>query len=358
MKKRSVGIISLWGLIFILGYVFFSQMMQPEQEEWQVAPLPKLTDAPIILRVAYAINPRFPKMDKKQLDILLKTAKALTQEHFQIEIEFEDIQEIPIEALFTFLPPELADIQLMGGYDFRSGQKVDQQRLIDAMTLSLTRQKSSLQEIVNYARPYLLQELETVNQSSFAKSLAETLLYRFQQWRSLKATDNKPVIDDSLYNEWSMWAALGYGQLPYDLVLTNQLIASVEYYDQDVHSALRGGVVAGTTSYNKNSRYGTYIFWSTFLYSNDYETLIQLRGGERYKEEEAAHLAGAALTHEIGHQLFRLGHPFGSAGCVMRPVELFKFRQWYTQLDANQCGIESNPGMEVNSIPILYNTIW
>ena len=76
-------------------------------------------------------------------------------------------------------------------------------------------------------------------------------------------------------------------------MLTNQLVASAEYYGMDVHSALRGGISVGTTSNSRNSSLRTYAFLSTFPFSNDYPPIIQLRGGTKYSENEAARLAGA-----------------------------------------------------------------
>ena len=45
------------------------------------------------------------------------------------------------------------------------------------------------------------------------------------------------------------WDKLAHGALTYDIVITKQLMASAEYFGMDVHSALRGGITVGTTSY-------------------------------------------------------------------------------------------------------------
>ena len=97
------------------------------------------------------------------------------------------------------------------------------------------------------------------------------MLERLEQWRQIKAADGAPVLDASPYNEWVYWDTLGYGNLPYDLVITNQLIASAEYYGVDIHSAIRGGVTVGTTSYSRTGKYGSYVFMSMFPFLDNSE---------------------------------------------------------------------------------------
>ena len=81
------------------------------------------------------------------------------------------------------------------------------------------------------------------------------------------------------YSEWVYWDSLGYGELPYDIVITNQIIANVEYTSQTIHTALRGGLTMGTASYSKTSRYGTYVFFSTFPFTGTNSFLSELRRG-------------------------------------------------------------------------------
>ena len=77
------------------------------------------------------------------------------------------------------------------------------------------------------------------------------------------------------------------------------------------------------------------------------------------KNEEATMLAGAYLEHEIGHMLFHFGHPFGMEGCVMTPAELLNFKKWYSGLNSDRCGINSNPDMFVGSGQFFfYNEDW
>ena len=192
----------------------------------------------------------------------------------------------------------------------------------------------------------------------FAEALTETLLSRLNVWRILPANDRQAVIDDSIYNEWTFWDTLAHGALPYDIVITNQLVASAEYYGMDVHSALRGGITVGTTSYSRDGPFHTYAFLSTFPFSNDYVPIVQLRGGARYGEEQAARLAGAYLAHEIGHVLLHLGHPFNQSACVMNPAQLLDFQSWYDNLDSGRCALGSSAEMVPGAAKLSYNATW
>jgi hypothetical protein len=140
--------------------------------------------------------------------------------------------------------------------------------------------------------------------------------------------------------------------------LTNQLVASAEYYGVDIHSAIRGGVTVGTTAYSRNSKFGSYVFMSTFPFQDDSETTRKMRGGAQYSDAYAAELAGAYLAHEIGHLLFQLGHPFGQKACVMNPVSMLHFQEWFEQINGTDCPIGSRPEMTPGAIPPMFNTEW
>ena len=126
----------------------------------------------------------------------------------------------------------------------------------------------------------------------------------------------------------------------------------------DVHSALRGGITVGTTSYSRDGPFHTYAFVGTFPFSNDHVPIVQLRGGARYDEEEAARLAGAYLAHEINHVLLHLGHPFNQSACVMNPAQLLDFRAWQNKLDAECCALGSLAEMVPGAAKLSYNAAW
>ena len=68
--------------------------------------------------------------------------------------------------------------------------------------------------------------------------------------------------------------------------------------------------------------------------------------------------SAALLTHEIGHLLLHLGHPFGQQHCIMSPTVMLNYRDWYDRLDAERCTVGSNRDMMPGAVNIDYNRRW
>ncbi|BCK87062.1 hypothetical protein MIZ01_0832 [Sideroxyarcus emersonii] len=327
-------------------------------DDWQKSAIPPIRpDAAVKLRVVHAINPRLARFSPDHLKIILASAQLTVWKNFGVYIEFTDVPEMRIDQLFALIPPAVMQERLSSIYDFKSG-KGDRQKLVEGIDATLTERGTKLEDALSFAAPYLPANAHPEDLMALSGLLADVMLERLQQWRRLNAADGAPVLDASPYNEWVYWDTLGYGNLPYDLVITNQPIASAEYYGADLHSAIRGGLTVGTTSFSRDSKYGSYIVMSTFPFQDDSALTKLLRGGEQYSEEDAAELAGAYLAHEIGHLLFQLGHPFGQKSCVMNPVSMLRFREWARQLDGAECRIGSRPEMTAGAIPPTYNAAW
>ena len=310
-----------------------------------------------MFRVAYAVNPRFSYFSEGQLSALLEQARMVTRDHFGIELTFSQPGNIDISDLFALRPNVADDDVLKWVYDFKenSGKR---KFLVADLLEKLLSNESQLDEIYAFAEPHLTLAPAIATAEDFAEALTKTLLRRLNVWRILPANHRRAVIGDSIYNEWTFWDTLAHGALPYDIVITNRLVASAEYYGMDVHSALRGGITVGTTSYSRDGPFHTYAFLSTFPFTNDYQPIVQLRGGERYDDDEAARLAGAYLAHEIGHVLLHLDHPFNQSACVMNPAQFLNFRTWYQNLDADRCGLESTAKMMPGAAKLSYNSAW
>ncbi len=327
------------------------------EEIWYPVPRPQIDGDRATLRVAHAVNSRFSHMSEAQLEILLAEANRVSMDHFGIELIFSQPESIDISELFA-LRPDIADDEVMEWvYDFKR-RTGDRDRLVADLLERLQANETQLVEIFDYALPHLTAMPLGDRAQDLAAALTETLLNRLGVWRVLPANDRRAVIDDSVYNEWTYWDTLAHGALPYDIVITNQLVASAEYYGMDVHSALRGGITVGTTSYSRDGPFHTYAFLSTFPFANDYRPIVDLRGGAQYNEEQAARLAGAYLAHEIGHVLLHLGHPFNRSACVMNPAQLLDFQAWYDNLDAERCALGSTAEMVPGAAQLSYNATW
>ncbi|MDO8926737.1 MAG: hypothetical protein Q7U94_07505 [Sideroxyarcus sp.] len=324
--------------------------------DWKNAPVDPIKPGAIVkLRVAYANNPRLARFSPDHLRIVLASAQLTMWKNFGTFVEFTDITETGVEQMFALIPSPIRAARVESIYDFKSGTG-DRRMLAEGINNTLTERKTKLEDALTFAAPYLPGS-PPKDLMALSESLTKVMLERLEQWRHVMAADGAPVLDASPYNEWVYWDTLGYGNLQYDLVLTNQFIASAEYYGVDIHSAIRGGVTVGTTSYSRNSPYASYVFMSTFPFTDNSENTRQLRDGD-YSEELAAELAGAYLAHEIGHLLFQLGHPFGQKACAMNPVSMLRFREWYTQINGKECPIGSRPEMRAGAIPPSFNGDW
>lgn len=336
--------------------VFLLFGCSPQVSQWQKVPLPSFQE-PVVLRVVYADNPRFAPLSSHDLALLLEHARSACQTYLDTRVTFELLPPIGIETLFSRLKPEVLRARRAEIYDIRHGGGKKEQ-LVTAMVKGLQERHTPLNEMIAYASPHLLHPPKTPTLPAFAESLADTLIDRIALWKALKAPDGLPAIDDTPYNEWTYWDSLGYTALSFDIVITNTLIASVEYYGQDIHSALRGGLTVGTTTNAHASQLGAFIFWSTFAFTDRNELLERLRGGEHYDTDKAMELSGTYLAHEIGHLLFHYGHPFESDACIMAPVPMLHFKEWAQKLDKKRCDEGNFPAMKRGAAAIYYNSGW
>ena len=319
-------------------------------------PLPDIDTAnQVRLRIAYAYNPRLEEMSAEQLEELLAEAKRYAANHLDVALVYLDLDVIRIDALFRLVDRAIAVDQMSNAYPFRERDNPRRRDLVDSVAGCL-RQLSGeqIEQMREFAKPYLPVHASIDSLNDFAESLVDTQLARLDQWLHHPALDTRPVIDAQPFNEWSLWVALGYADLPYDVILTNQLVASVEYYHCSAHTIIRGGISVGGTNYSRSGLYQAYVFLSTYPFTSNAGTLPSLRGDDVYTTREAGKFAGAYLSHELGHLLFHFGHPFGRTPCIMNPSSLLRFREWYEATNKGDCPFESHPQMVPGAFEFLY----
>lgn len=307
-------------------------------------PIPKLPET-VELSVAYVINPRFNGLSRKELDTLLKKTSDSVKKHFGLNVSFKTPVQLSIEQFFNYLPDSVKQSRASAIVDPVAISAEDTYNLKAGIFNTLKDYGYNTQQIIEFAKPYLIRPLASQDLEGLSSALTDTLLTRLKYWYELKADDGQAVLNGKPYNEWVWWDSIGYGNMPYDVVITNQLVASAELYDMDVHSSIRGGITGGTTSFSGDSTYYTYTFITVYHLLNDYELLQTLRNDTTYTEDEITTFAATLLTHELGHLLLHLGHPFGQTACVMSPAPLLKYREWHDGLNPDACKINSNPDM-------------
>jgi hypothetical protein len=296
-------------------------------------PLPGET---VTLKVAYVVNPGLPGMRPEQIAALLAAARRGVTKNFGVSVEFTEPEEQSLKILFDRATP--GQRRDWGGlsYDFKSGTG-DRARLVRGYAAALRSDDSSLDDLIAYAQPHLLAPVPERTYQGLAEAVTATLLARLDQLKSQKLPDGGALIDGTPNNEVLYWVFIGKLSFPYDVVITNQLIASAEYVGSSVHTAIRGGVTNGITTDNPAAPRGVTAIVSTYPLIGEDAVTRSLRGNESYSEADAAKFAGLLLVHEIGHQLLDLGHPYGKTACVMNPPELLRFREWAGRLSPGDC---------------------
>jgi hypothetical protein len=339
----------------LFAFLLVSCGAEPELEKIN---LPELSSETIELRVASVINPRFKKLSDKQLKKILKKTVSMVKQNFDISIAFTEPEIVSIEGFFTYLKENIKTARSKDIVDSANVSQIDREKMQDGVYDLLDNYQNDQEAIVEYARPYLLVPYEGDDFDELAKALVDTLLIRLEYWRNQKAADGKSVINKQPYNEWVWWDSIGYSDMPFDVVITNQLVASAEIQDMSVHSSIRGGITAGTTAYSKKAQFNGYVYAMTYPMLNDSEILTTLRNDKHYTSDQITTYAAALLTHELGHLLLHLGHPFGNPSCVMSPTPLLKYREWVEGLDASKCLLNSEEAMTPGRISIVYRADW
>ncbi len=321
-------------------------------------PLPSLGSGSIKLRVAHVVNPRFPALSQKQQAEVLAKTRVLVKQNFHLNVEFSRPEELGIKDFFALRNKSIDTNLETRIVDTHSLSAADRDEMRASIYKTLSQYKDENNNIVDYARPYLTHPFVGDDLHQLSDALVSTLLTRLNYWRTQNAADGAPVLDGSPYNQWVWWDSIGYGHVPFDVVITNQLVASVETYDMDVHSSLRGGITAGTTSFNNQGKFKAYSFVTSFPMLNDNPVLSQLRGDGHYSETQITDYVAAVLAHELGHLLLHLSHPFGRQACIMSPTPLLRFHSWYDHLDPAQCPLNSSPEMTPGAATLDYRADW
>jgi len=326
---------------------------------WSIIPLPELSQQPVLLRVAKVTNPRFKQLSDKQILKILNRSQQMVKHYFKIDIVFSAVDALSIEAVFKTLKTQVVNDRKSEIVDIDFIDKQIREKMQEALFETLSNYNANKSKVIEYAQPYLLRpEIKHKGFIDFSYALTDTLINRLAYWKTQTAADGKAVLDSSAYNQWVWWDSLGYGDMPYDILITNQLVVSAETYGMDVHSSIRGGITAGTTTYNKNTKHKSYAYIMVYPMINDTALLATLRQDEHYSNEQIIEYSAALLTHEIGHMLLHLGHPFGNSSCIMSPTVMLNYRNWVENLDVDKCPIGSSIAMTPGVVKLEYNRSW
>ena len=334
----------------ILIALFFGAAVEATSEQRDI-PRPAQSALPITINVVHAINPRFEKIADQDVERVLVEATELAKVHLGAKVNFNYVGSESVVGLLQRIPEKRIRHVVEYSYDMRDSSNL--------ATLA-----STLRDSLNRLPPELLKSQvefwkqvepdsgEIGGAEALSRAMAETLVSRGARWFSEQALDGESVLNRVAVNEWLVWYSLGHSNIPFELVLTNQPIISAEYYLTPVPQALRGGLTLGTVAPSASSRYGIFMFVSNFALLNDFPYLLELRAGEVYDHQERIRLTAALIVHEIGHFVFRYGHPYSQPECIMHPISMLYLRRWYSQLTGSGCRQTLDDQLRLDALPI------
>jgi hypothetical protein len=306
----------------------------------QSLPLPDLSKG-TLLRVAYVENPRFAPLSEAQITAILAQSASTMKQHFGVEVRFNPPTRLPIAPLFAAISARRRAAAESARLD-PTNDAPTQERLARTL-LDDVRVDGDINALQKFAAPHLLMPPKDNTPLAFARAVIATQHSLLRAWHDTSAADGKPLLGTDRYNEYNFWLALGDTDLPYEIIITNQLIASAELSGNSVHSALRGGVSNGITSQNRKGRYSLVSVVSSYPFLDKSKHALKLRGGDQPGTDDGNRYMGLMLAHELGHQLLHLGHPFGNSNCLMTPPIQLEFRAWSQALSPSHCLLASNP---------------
>lgn len=356
-NNKTIFLILAFYLLFFLSSCALKSSKNINAQ-WQFVPMPALAKQPLKLNVAHVVNQRFQALSKDQLQQVLNKTKSLIKEHFNLDVVFSDVKDVSIEKYFSYLPEKI--IEERGQFIINPNKVTEDtlQEMRSSIASTLQEYEEEKESVIQYAKPYLETPCDDCDLNELANELVNTMLSRIKFWFDYKAKDGQPVLNGMPYSEWVWWDSMGYSDMPYDVVITNQLVASIENYGMAVHSSLRGGITGGTMTYSRKSPYKGYVFISSFQLLDNSDMIAKLRNDKQYTEDQIITYIAALLTHELGHLFFHYGHPFNAPACIMNPTPLLKYREWYEGFDVEKCKEGQHPAMQPGAAKIDFNPGW
>ena len=302
-------------------------------------PLPDVS-GPVSLRVAYVENPRFAPLPPARLSAILAMARKDMLQQLGVAVDFAPPAMLPIDRVLGTMSPALAKEAERARMDATLDPR-KLERLVPTLIKDL-RDAGDIAAQKRFAEGYLLHAPVDGSDRAFARALLTTHHGLLAQWGTTLALDGKPAIGKDRFNEYTYWNVVGSTPLPFEVLVTNQLIASAEKSENSVHSAIRGGLSNGITTQNRAGRYKLVSILSTYAFVDPGPLARKLRGGGVLTAEQEDLFMARLLVHELGHQLLHLGHPFDNPHCIMAPPKALEFQAWSAGLDPKLCALGSS----------------
>ncbi|MBI2059420.1 MAG: hypothetical protein HYT87_06570 [Nitrospirae bacterium] len=286
---------------------------------------PKVT----VLQTVFVTNPEIPGISISDYRKMLVIMEEAFKKEWDYHIRFVDRGRLPIDAYFhTYYDPVAEQNPYKSNY-FNAEE--DDPADLGKAFVEIWKDEP-IEEIKRSIGSYTgcgpLQSAPT--KEELADQLARCHVSKYRELREVKLDNGKPLLTGAPYEQFLNWEWLARNQKEYDIVVTNQLVASIETYSPALHSSLRGGVSTGVTYRSKTELDGMVIM-SSFPLLSDLKYFLRERKFSG-NDPRALEMTAWYQTHELGHLIFHYDHPDGHTGCSMNFAIGFDYLTWFDQL--------------------------
>ena len=292
---------------------------------------------PINIRVGIINNPRFESLNQKQIEELLSELKKGVKEQFDVTLNFNKIDTENIKEFFEKHVSQITEKQ----------SKKIQRHMFRIFEYNKENSKK-----INIFKKQILEANKTTHlegitaavrnqgfKGNYFGTSKKEVLYNIMDYHLKKLSkisklknknDNILIDQNNFYNEFMYWDSINESQSEYDLIITNQLIASAESYFYSIPAGLRGGITTGVATKSKTPLNGVVVV-STFPFLSNISFFNKERG-QNYSPEKVYNYIAWIGVHEFGHLLGFRAHNYNHSRCIMKPSLGFKYKEWYQEI--------------------------
>lgn len=281
------------------------------------------------LRVGLLENARLASLPSAEIEAILEATTTLAREQYGMDIAFHVVGRKPVATFFSTY--ETAMMNRFRLYEYiREISMESREDLFRSLILEYSGTPfPDLKAFAIRAEPDL-DSMDLENKGTLLRKVAEIHLKKLMDLQAHSLPDGKALLEDNLYHQFMAWHALLQNQEDYEVILTNQILASVETFHPEIHGSLRGGVATGFVAPSPNP-YGGAVLVSLFPIISDLEIFTRHRE-TAYGKREIREACSFMLMHELLHLLDFRKHHFDHQGCLMNPAPGFQYLEWAREI--------------------------
>ena len=285
------------------------------------------------IKVGYVINPRLEKMQDEDFSKMIVQVKKLAVERLDLELIIRKVNVFPISGLIDPHREKILKDRKFSEHRVKTdesstlalyeGLKKAFQKLPDTEIIAAVRNQANAAEI-DISR----------NRNDIILQVAMLHVRKMKEIEAIIVPSDKgSLIRDDLRNEFLAWDFVNERQDRFDLIFTNQLMASIETYLPAIHTSMRGGITNGFAGRSRGT-YGGTVIMTTFPYHNRSAFFTRARGRD-YTREQVIDTIAHTTVHELAHLFKYRKHYYDHPGCVMRPPNGLHYLEWMNELKKN-----------------------